>query len=247
MPRPTLFRSIDSRVPWTLILCLAAVLSAAAPATADWLVTETGERIETAGPWQVRGRLVVFEDPSGALRSMRLSNLDMEASEIATRDAQAPPADAAVEDGNDAPERPAAPKPVMVLTNADIPQAGAAAAEDANLPPEIILYSTSWCGFCRKARTLLTELGADFVEKDIEKNPEARREHAAKAGPSAGVPVLDIDGRIIRGYSESAIRQEVEEVLAEQRQQEGDGEAEGTESRGGDVADYADADLEQGL
>ena len=42
---------------------VAALLAAglfAAPAAADWLVTRDGGRVETKGPWKVKGKLVVF-------------------------------------------------------------------------------------------------------------------------------------------------------------------------------------------
>lgn len=70
----------------------------------------------------------------------------------------------------------------------------------------VILYSTSWCGYCRQARVLLNNLGVLFIEKDIERDREARQELDSKVGPGAGVPVLDFDGSLIRGYDEDAIR-----------------------------------------
>lgn len=65
----------------------AAALAVAAfllPATADWLVTRDGTRIETEGPWTVESRLVVFKRPNGTYASMRLSEIDLEASERLT-------------------------------------------------------------------------------------------------------------------------------------------------------------------
>lgn len=70
-------------------LALGALLAAAAllvPAAADWLVTRDGAHIETAGPWRVENRLVVFERPDGTYASMRLSEIDLEASERLTRE-----------------------------------------------------------------------------------------------------------------------------------------------------------------
>ena len=89
------------------------------------------------------------------------------------------------------------------------PAAPAPAAEDE---PRITLYMTSWCGYCRKATKLLEELDADFESKDIEKDAEARREFSAKSGGRSGVPLLDFDGEIVRGYSERTIREQVQRV-----------------------------------
>lgn len=57
-------------------------------ASADVLVTRDGGRVETEGPWEVRGRLVVFTRSGGTLSSLRLSDIDLEASETATAQAQ---------------------------------------------------------------------------------------------------------------------------------------------------------------
>lgn len=56
-------------------------------AAADWIVTTDGERIETRGPWEVEGRLVVMTLANGELASMRLSNVDLDASRRATEEA----------------------------------------------------------------------------------------------------------------------------------------------------------------
>ena len=66
---------------------LALGLAGGPPAAADWIVTTDGERIETRGPWEVRGRLVVLTRTNGELASMRLSNVDLEASRRATEEA----------------------------------------------------------------------------------------------------------------------------------------------------------------
>ncbi|MFL6194716.1 MAG: FxLYD domain-containing protein [Thermoanaerobaculia bacterium] len=74
---------------------LGLVLLAATPSKADWLITKAGARVETRGPWQVKGKLVVFTQNDGSLSSLRLSEVDLEASTKATADAklqaEAPP------------------------------------------------------------------------------------------------------------------------------------------------------------
>lgn len=102
-------------------LALAALL--AVPAAADWLVTREGAKIETRGPWTVRGSLVVFTLANGTLSSMRASEFDLAASTRATEDA-ARPAEAL----QDAAAEPPAPDPVLILTNKDVRTAGEALA-----------------------------------------------------------------------------------------------------------------------
>ena len=84
------------------------------------------------------------------------------------------------------------------------PAADKPAARDG--APRITLYATSWCGYCRKTRELLKELDAAYVEKDIEKSAEGREEYLAKGKGYRGVPLLDIGGTIVRGYSAKEIR-----------------------------------------
>ncbi len=98
------------------LLCVAAVgaLLAGAPATADWLVTRAGARVETKGQWQVKGNQVVFTQPNGKLSSLRMADVDLDASAKATSAAAQPLAAK--------PEKQAAAKkkPVLVLTDNDV-------------------------------------------------------------------------------------------------------------------------------
>jgi glutaredoxin len=73
------------------------------------------------------------------------------------------------------------------------PWAAAAAA------PTVVVYTTSWCGWCRKTLAWLDREGVDYVNKDIEADPDHREELIRKAG-RASIPVVDVDGTLIRGY-----------------------------------------------
>jgi hypothetical protein len=69
----------------------------ASPARADWLVTHEGGKVETRGPWQIKGKLVVFTRAGdGALASLRSTEVDLDASAKLTAEAKvqaaAPPA-----------------------------------------------------------------------------------------------------------------------------------------------------------
>jgi hypothetical protein len=101
-------------------VALAAVLAGTGQVCADWLVTAEGARVETRGPWEVRGKLVVFTAPDGTLASVRLSTVDLEASRRATAEALRPkPAQTAA---------PARRKSVTSITDKDFPKAPRAAA-----------------------------------------------------------------------------------------------------------------------
>ena len=85
-------------------------------ASADVLVTANGEQVETQGPWQVKGRQIVFTDSEGRLVALRASDVDLEASERATLEANKPP-EPELESKQPAPAKI---EPVLVLTNDDI-------------------------------------------------------------------------------------------------------------------------------
>jgi len=82
-------RFTESR--WPAIL-LVGLLAAFFPGSlsADVLVTRDGQRIETRGPWEVKGRMVVFTLPNGTLSSIRADEVDLEASREATAETLAP-------------------------------------------------------------------------------------------------------------------------------------------------------------
>ena len=101
-------------------------LFAAAPAAGDWLVLRDGTRLETEGPWKVKGRQVVFTRPGGALAALRLADVDLDASAQATEAA----AQAAAQPAVAAPPPPARPSrrpSVLSLTDDDLRPGGAGA------------------------------------------------------------------------------------------------------------------------
>jgi glutaredoxin 3 len=63
------------------------------------------------------------------------------------------------------------------------------------------MYSTSWCGYCVRARKLLQSKGAEFVEISIEQQPERRAEMIQRSGRLT-VPQIFIGGRHIGGSDE---------------------------------------------
>jgi glutaredoxin len=76
---------------------------------------------------------------------------------------------------------------------------------------QVILYVTSWCGACQQAAQWLRGQGIPFVEKDIERDSQALTELAAKAQARGiqprGVPVIDVAGELLVGFSEQSLRQ----------------------------------------
>jgi len=75
--------------------------------------------------------------------------------------------------------------------------------------PEVVVYTTAWCGWCRKTLQYLDERNVRYVNKDIEANDWHRKELIEKTGRTS-IPVVEIDGELIRGYSEARM----DELLA---------------------------------
>lgn len=68
---------------------------------------------------------------------------------------------------------------------------------------EVILYATSWCGYCAKARKFLNKHDIAFYEYDIEKSTEGRAQYDSLGG--RGVPMLLVNGTVIKGYNQAKI------------------------------------------
>ena len=68
---------------------------------------------------------------------------------------------------------------------------------------EVVLFATAWCGYCKQARKLLEENGVSYKEYDLEKSSEGLARYKALNGN--GVPLLVVNGDIIRGYDRAMI------------------------------------------
>ena len=91
-------------------------------------------------------------------------------------------------------------------THQDSPSKVSESSAESGAASEIVLYRTSWCGYCRKADKLLADLDAEFVSKDIENNKEAAREYREKGRGYRGIPLIAYDDQVIKGFDEGGIR-----------------------------------------
>jgi len=78
-----------------------------------------------------------------------------------------------------------------------------AVPEHTRANARVVLYSTDWCGYCKATRRFLDQKGIPFKEFDIEKNPAARQAYEALGG--RGIPILDVNGTLIRDFNPEAI------------------------------------------
>jgi glutaredoxin 3 len=67
--------------------------------------------------------------------------------------------------------------------------------------PEVLMYTTSWCPYCARARSLLEEKGVAVAEIDVDAVPGARAEMQHKSGRST-VPQIFIGTTHVGGCDE---------------------------------------------
>lgn len=65
----------------------------------------------------------------------------------------------------------------------------------------VLMYSTAWCGFCSRAKRLLTDKGVAFVNIDLDAEPTRRVEMMQKSGQRT-VPQIWINDEHIGGCDE---------------------------------------------
>jgi glutaredoxin 3 len=67
--------------------------------------------------------------------------------------------------------------------------------------PQITVYTTDPCRRCLRAKALLELHGLVYEEVDLAKDPQGRRELAARTG-FATFPQIVIDGHTVGGFEE---------------------------------------------
>ena len=67
--------------------------------------------------------------------------------------------------------------------------------------PEVLIYTTAWCPYCGRAKSLLQRKGVAFREISVDGKPALRAEMASKAGRTS-VPQLWIGDRHVGGCEE---------------------------------------------
>ncbi len=74
----------------------------------------------------------------------------------------------------------------------------------AKKEPEVLVYSSPDCPYCTQAKAYLAGKGVKFTEYDVSKDRERAQEMVMKTG-QGGIPVLQINGRMIVGFDRQQI------------------------------------------
>ena len=69
---------------------------------------------------------------------------------------------------------------------------------------KVEIYSTMWCGYCARARSLLQRKGVAFEDIDVDADGDKRDEMIQRAGGRRTVPQIFINGLHVGGSDELA-------------------------------------------
>ncbi|MEZ5571513.1 MAG: glutaredoxin family protein [Halioglobus sp.] len=70
-----------------------------------------------------------------------------------------------------------------------------------NSEDKVVMYSASWCGYCKRARNYFRTHGIPFTEYDIEKSQTAAARY--KELGASGVPIILYGNKRMNGFSEA--------------------------------------------
>ena len=63
--------------------------------------------------------------------------------------------------------------------------------------PKIEIYTTPFCTYCARAKSLLGSKGVAYIEHDVMMSASLRRKMADMAGGASSVPQIFVDGKHI--------------------------------------------------
>jgi glutaredoxin len=66
--------------------------------------------------------------------------------------------------------------------------------------PQVIMYATTWCPYCKQARKFFDRHGIAYVEYDVERNGTAWRENKRLGG--GGVPTIVVGDEVVSGFNQ---------------------------------------------
>jgi len=71
---------------------------------------------------------------------------------------------------------------------------------------EVTIYTTPTCVYCNLAKEFFKENKIEYKQIDVSTDSEKAQEMFEKSG-QMGVPVIDIDGKIIIGFDKESIKE----------------------------------------
>ena len=72
--------------------------------------------------------------------------------------------------------------------------------------PNVIMYTTPTCGYCKLAKEFFKEHNVEVTEKDVTVDLEAREYMIQKSG-QLGVPVIEVGDTMVLGFDKNKLSQ----------------------------------------
>lgn len=72
------------------------------------------------------------------------------------------------------------------------------------MPQGLTMYSTAWCGVCKRAKSYFAAKGIRYTEIDIEKSEAGMRQYEQLG--VRGVPAIVVGSKVMTGFSEEALQ-----------------------------------------
>lgn len=69
---------------------------------------------------------------------------------------------------------------------------------------KVTVYTTPTCPYCKMAKAFLKKHDVAYTEKDVASDEKAREEMIEKSG-QFGVPVIEVDGKIVVGFDQKVL------------------------------------------
>lgn len=73
------------------------------------------------------------------------------------------------------------------------------------------IYTTPTCVYCKMAKEFFSKNNVQYEEANVAVDAQAREEMVQKSG-QLGVPVIDINGKIVVGFDQAKLSEYLEEI-----------------------------------
>ncbi len=74
---------------------------------------------------------------------------------------------------------------------------------------KVVIYTTPECVYCKMTKGFFKENNVIYEERDVSTDEKARDEMVEKSG-QLGVPVIDVDGKIVVGFDKGKLSEILE-------------------------------------
>lgn len=77
---------------------------------------------------------------------------------------------------------------------------------------QVTMFSTVWCGYCRRLKRQMDEAGISYAEVDLDEDPTHDDRIIAQTGGFRTVPTLEVAGRLLVNPTIQEVKDALEPV-----------------------------------